>query len=175
MSIKKLREVFDFLAYLGLDVQFGSPKSSPARSEVQFIPWSEGVGEGITGKGSFVKGTIFLGSDAWASPRNLLLSNRQSNHEDLIVSLLHEAAHFLVASTLRRRKLNYGIPEFEAVKRRARWNVDERRALMIDNYLQICFGITRTKAAPTKDLKKWWETEGFALAKAAYREWKSAA
>lgn len=80
----------------------------------------------------------------------------------------HELGHFLVAPKSRRYRKDYGIPAQARGADRARWDMDESKARMVEHFLLARFGYSFKKDPlrladshyQAKEVRRWWRTEG---------------
>jgi len=97
------------------------------------------------------------------------LSNRVARH------VAHELGHFLVAPGGRRYRKDFGIPEVKRSRASGeRWELDEYKAQLVDNYILRLCGFEKRFRLPKNPLwreckkrnyialqaKEWWDTKG---------------
>lgn len=97
-------------------------------------------------------------------PREIFNSNLKSN---LIFFVAHELGHFILSSKSERRKKDYGIMGFSFKN-----NLNEVKAVMIQNSLLRSFGIIKSKDPfygidirifideNKKEILNWWKAKG---------------
>lgn len=103
------------------------------------------------------------------NPKEIFNRNLKS---DIIFFAAHELGHFILATKSQRRKKDYGIKGFNFKN-----NLNEVKAVMIQNFLLRSFGILKSKdlfygidirifiEENKKEILNWWKLDGKILAK----------
>lgn len=117
---------------------------------------------------------VIIGGDAEYRPgrvtvdisRYSVLQALQGKPEDLereyITGLAHEIGHWLVAAPSRRKRVNYGIPEFPSKT----YDLEEARACLVQKALEYAIGYrAKWPTGSHTPVRSWWRTQGSQLTK----------